>query len=86
MTGDELKERRRRIGWAAEVLAREAKVSDRHWRRMEAGERPVPEDISAWVQRLSDAIAAVPPPAGPPVLGKAGRPKREHPEGRNVPQ
>lgn len=65
MTGEHLRECRNRLRLTvqhlADVLSNEDRTVDsRLVRRWEAGQRPVPPEVAAWLE----AAAAVPAPAG----------------------
>ncbi len=65
MTGEHLREWRNRLRLTvqhlADVLSNEDRTVDsRLVRRWEAGQRPVPPEVAAWLE----AAAAVPAPAG----------------------
>jgi hypothetical protein len=46
MTGDEMSECLRTIGWSAGELGRRVRVHDRRIRRMLAGSEPVPPNLA----------------------------------------
>lgn len=50
------------IGWGPTVFAHHARMSDRHVRRMLAGQYPVPPALAAWLRNLVAWLQANPCP------------------------
>ena len=56
MTPDELKRCREVLRWSWHDLERITGIPERHWRRMAAGERPIPPGIAAGIAAGAGAV------------------------------
>jgi plasmid maintenance system antidote protein VapI len=48
------------IGWGSNELARRLGINQRSVRDMLTGRRPVPDNLSGWLEQIAAAIRAVP--------------------------
>jgi DNA-binding transcriptional regulator YiaG len=60
MTGDELSELLREVGWPAAELARRLSIREDTVRGWLNGRREVPPNVGRWLEQIRDGIATAP--------------------------
>ena len=60
MTGEQLSECLRTLGWSARELARRVNRGERLIRRMCEGREEIPDNLADWVRQLSEIMARQP--------------------------
>ena len=60
MTGEEMVQAMRVIGWNSHELARRLRIHDRRLRRMQAGTEEIPEAMARWLMIWAQAASRLP--------------------------
>jgi hypothetical protein len=61
VTGDEMSDCLRRIGWSANELGRRLNVNEHRLRRMLTGRAEIPPNLAEWLRCYAQAIGRLPP-------------------------
>lgn len=54
VTGDEMSDALRRIGWSVNELSRRLRIGERRLRRMTDGREEIPENLADWLRGLAE--------------------------------